>query len=106
MALRTSMSLSNVTTPRIRHQRKPTWEEKKNPEGRCAMFTPMRRSLRATSVASTSSGSGTSPRRFLKLQDRTCWRLRSLEDLRSALEQIESVLGIFNTFAQSVVRSP
>ena len=63
--------------PENRHQRKPTWDEKKNPKagGGCS---PTRRSLRGTNAASTSSGSRTSRWKTPpSCRTRTCWRQRS-----------------------------
>jgi type I restriction enzyme M protein len=78
--------------PENRHQRKPTWDEKKNAEGRWRMFTYEeivardKRSLDIFWVRDESlEDSSKLPPHLLAAE--------IAEDLRNALEQIESVLG-------------
>jgi type I restriction enzyme M protein len=79
--------------PENRHQRKATWDEKKHPEGRWRVFTydeivaRDKCSLDIFWLKDESLGDSS------KLPAPNVLAAEIAEDLRSALEQIESVLG-------------
>src|SRR5205823_13098910 len=76
-----------------RHQRKPTWEEKKNPEGRWRVFSYEEVVARDKCSLDIFWLKDESLEDSSKLPDPHVLAAEIAEDLRSALEQIESVLG-------------
>src|SRR5450759_2567825 len=79
--------------PQNRHQRKPTWDEKKNPEGRWRVFTYEELVARDKCSLDIFWLKDESLEDSSKLPDPHVLAADIAEDLRSALEQIESVLG-------------
>ena len=79
--------------PENRHQRKPTWDEKKNPEGRWRGFTYEEIVARDKCSLDIFWLKDESLDDSSKLPDPHVLAAEIAEDLRSALEQIESVLG-------------
>ena len=79
--------------PENRNQRKPTWDEKKNPEGRWRMFTYEELVARDKCSLDIFWLKDESLEDSSKLPDPHVLAADIAEDLRSALEQIESVLG-------------
>jgi type I restriction enzyme M protein len=79
--------------PENRHQRKPTWEAKKNPEGRWRGFTYDEIVARDKCSLDIFWLKDESLEDSSKLPDPHVLAAEIAEDLRSALEQIESVLG-------------
>ncbi len=79
--------------PENRHQRKPTWSEKKNPEGRWRGFTYEEIVARDKCSLDIFWLKDESLEDSSKLPDPDVLAAEIAEDLRSALEQIESVLG-------------
>jgi type I restriction enzyme M protein len=90
--------------PENRNQRKALWDEKKNPEGRWRVFTYEdlvardKCSLDLFWLKDESLGDSA------KLPDPHILAAEIAEDLRSALEQIESVLGDLQARAEVVSR--
>ena len=79
--------------PENRHQRKPTWSEKKNPEGRWRGFTYEEIVSRDKCSLDIFWLKDDSLEDSSKLPDPDVLAAEIADDLRSALEQIESVLG-------------
>jgi type I restriction enzyme M protein len=79
--------------PANRNQRKPTWDEKKHPEGRWRMFTYDELVARDKCSLDIFWLKDESLEDSSKLPDPHVLAAEIVEDLRSALEQIESVLG-------------
>jgi type I restriction enzyme M protein len=92
--------------PENRHQRTPTWDEKKNPEGRWRVFTydeivaRDKCSLDVFRLKDESLGDSS------KLPEPHVLAAEIAEDLRSALEQIEGVLGDLQQRAVIVGQKP
>ena len=76
-----------------RHQRKPTWDEKKNSEGRWRVFTYEELIARDKCSLDIFWLKDDSLEDSSKLPEPHVLAADIAEDLRSALEQIESVLG-------------
>ena len=79
--------------PENRHQRKPTWDEKKNPEGRWRVFTYDEIGARDKCSLDIFWLKDESLEDSSKLPDPDVLAAEIADDLRSALEQIESALG-------------
>jgi len=79
--------------PANRNQRKSLWDEKKNPEGRWRVFTYEELVARDKCSLDTFWLKDESLEDSAKLPDPHVLAAEIAEDLRSALEQIESVLG-------------
>jgi type I restriction enzyme M protein len=90
--------------PENRNQRKPTWDEKKNPEGRWRMFTYEELVARDKCSLDIFWLKDESLEDSSKLPDPHVLAADIAEDLRSALEQIESVLGDLQQSAALVDR--
>jgi len=91
--------------PENRHQRKPTWDEKKNPEGRWRGFTYDEIVARDKCNLDIFWLKDESLEDSSKLPDPHVLAADIVEDLRSALEQIESVVGDLQQRAAIVVHS-
>jgi type I restriction enzyme M protein len=78
--------------PENRNQRKPTWDEKKNPEGRWRMFTYEELAAREKCSLDIFWLKDESLEDSANLPDPHILAGEIADDLRSALEQIESVL--------------
>jgi len=79
--------------PENRNQRKPTWDEKKNPEGRWRMFTYEELAARDKCSLDIFWLKDESLEDSANLPDPHILAEEIADDLRFALEQIESVLG-------------
>ena len=79
--------------PENRHQRKPTWDDKKNTEGRWRVFTYEELLARDKCSLDIFWLKDESLEDSSKLPEPHVLAAEIAEDLRSALEQIESVLG-------------
>ena len=79
--------------PENRHQRQPTWSEKRNPEGRWRGFTYEEIVARDKCSLDIFWLKDESLEDSSKLPDLDVLAAEIAEDLRSALEQIEGVLG-------------
>ena len=92
--------------PENRNQRKATWDEKKNPAGRWRMFTYEELIARDKCSLDIFWLKDESLEDSSKLPDLHVLAAEIAEDLRSALEQIESVLGDLQERAAVVARGP
>src|SRR5262249_19480324 len=79
--------------PENRNQRKPAWDKKKNPEGRWRMFTYEELSARDKCSLDIFWLKDESLEDSANLPEPHILAGEIADDLRSALEQIESVLG-------------
>jgi hypothetical protein len=79
--------------PKNRNQRKPTWDEKKNPDGRWRVFTYDELVARDKCSLDIFWLKDESLEDSFKLPDPHILAAEIAEDLRNALEQIESALG-------------
>ena len=88
--------------PANRNQRKPTWDEKKNADGRWRMFTYEELLARDKCSLDIFWLKDESLEDSSQLPEPHVLAAEIAEDLRSALEQIESVLGDLQQRARQV----
>ena len=92
--------------PKNRHQRKPTWDDKKNPEGRWRVFAYEEIVARDKCSLDIFWLKDESLEDSSKLPDPHVLAAEIAEDLRSALEQIEGVLSDLQRRAAVIERKP
>src|SRR5688572_30530569 len=92
--------------PENRHQRKPTWDEKKHPEGRWRAFSYEEIAAREKCSLDIFWLKDESLEDSSKLPEPHVLAAEIAEDLRSALEQIEGILGDLQPRAPGPSGSP